>query len=107
MNGTVSIPELMDYLKQNELVIVHRSDYERVTGIADRKLEMMQEKALRKDALTLKEIIDLKLLPYTSKQGIRNLLKTGKLKSYELYTDPKSNKQKINTAAIKRIRETC
>lgn len=96
----VNVTEFMDHLKQNDLVIVSRSDYENGVNIEMAKELVEQQKLLKKPALSLYEVVQNKLTHYTS---IKGLADSTYLKPGEIYKSKKGVRMVV-TSAIERIR---
>ena len=67
----VEVSELMDHFKENNLVIVHKDELRIEEKSSARKLRMLQEKLLKQDALTFRQVMDAKLTTYTTPHGLR------------------------------------
>ena len=102
IEAVVKVSDLMDHLKRENLVIVHKS------VIDDSELELlrMQKASLKKDALTLSEIIKGQLLH-------PHLTTTHSIRAYKGFKPgEKFNANNGNgvlmicTSAIKRLRKT-
>ena len=85
----------MDHLKHNDLVIVSRKDLLDASRI---DLDLLRRDLLKKKNLSIKP----KLLPITTKSGVRNWIAEGKFKPDEVF---KTNVGgiRILTSAIKRL----
>lgn len=99
MEQFVNIRELMDHMKQNDLVIVSRKDLLNSSKI---ELDLLRRDLMKKKDLSIKQIIDAKLLPITTKSGIRNWISVGKFKEDEVYRT-RVGEIRILTSAIKRL----
>lgn len=104
MINIIDAESFANYLRDQGLMIVSREDYETQIDLEAIKVKKMQKNLLKKPALTLKEIIDSQLLPYNSKNGIKNLVVQGLIKEDELFTN-KVGKQMLPTNVVKRIRQ--
>ena len=104
MTGKVSIQEMMDHFKKNDLVIVPKNlVYQAKINAA--KLVYVQEQLLgRKKSLTLREIAINRLLNVTTKQSINNYIKDGKIFEDEWFVD-RNGVKKVLTTAIVRLRK--
>lgn len=98
----IDMDAFTNYLREQDLLIVSRQEYENRIDLESIRRKKYQKTLLKKSALTLKEIIDAELLPYGSKNGIKNLLVQGMIKEGELFTG-KSGKQMLPTNVVKRI----
>ncbi|MFD1292669.1 hypothetical protein ACFQ5N_02365 [Lutibacter holmesii] len=96
----INVSEFMDHLKENNLLIVSRSDYENGENVANAKLLKKQKSLLNKPAVTPYEMVKYKLTHYNSITGIKasQLFKPG-----EMYHNSKG-KLMVVTSAVKRIR---
>lgn len=102
MNVVIKAEEFTNYLKENNLVIVHKSIIE-----DEKSLEFlrMQKELMRKDALTPGEIVKAKLL-FPQISGTHGILKTNKIKPEERFKNKNGKGQwMICTSAIKRLRK--
>lgn len=99
MEGLVKISELVDYMKANNLVIVSKSEFAAVT---DEDLNLLRARMLKKRSVTIIEIVQAKLLPLNSKQGVLHWIRNGIIKPDEVYKD-KVGKLYVLTSAIKRL----
>ena len=98
----IRVKEFMDHLRDNNLVIVSRRDYENGENVAKAELAEMQKKLLKKDAIGVGQVVRAKLLKgYTSVNGIK-LSKD--FKEGEMYKNSKGHIM-ICTSAIKRINQ--
>ena len=97
---TAELTEFMDHLKQNDLIIVSRNDYENGVNIEAAKKQAIQNKLLNKPALTLYQVVQNKLTHYTS---IRGLAASKDFKPGEMYLNKKGVRMVV-TSAILRIR---
>lgn len=106
MQGLVSIPEFVDYLQKNGLVIARAQDVvgeaEAAEAVQNIKLERLRERLLKKPWLTLHEILQLSLLNVTTKQALRYWIDTGTIRNNEHKTDSK-NRIVVLTSAVKRL----
>ena len=99
MEGLVKISELVDFLKANNLVIVSKTDFAAVT---DEDLNLLRVRMLKKRAVTIAEIVNAKLLPLTSKQGVLHWINNEIIKPDEVYKNH-VGKIYVLTSAIKRL----
>ena len=104
MINIIDAESFANYLRDQGLMIVSREDYENQIDLKSIQQKKLQENLLKKTALTLKEIIDSQLLPYKSKNGIKDLVVQGMIKEGELFTN-KVGKQMLPTNVVKRIRQ--
>lgn len=94
----INAGEFIDMLKLQGLVIVSLSEHEAAKDYA-------QKRALRKKALSCKEIADLELLGTINKRTIQRWIDTGKIKEGEWYRESGGcDRIMILTMAIKRLR---
>jgi len=107
VNGVVRISDLMNYLKENELLVVHRKDVEVELRIADAKLKQTQQKYLKKDAVKIGDVIKYQLTHWSRTSGPINAYKSPTntmIKPGEMYKNS-AGIWMLTTSAIKRIRE--
>lgn len=89
--------EFIETLKSHGLVIVSVNEFE--AGKAE-----IRRRLMRKKALSLKEIVDHKLLPVKSKKGVNDWILSGKIKPTETYQEQSGKKTvMVLTSAIKRL----
>lgn len=91
--------EFMKTLQEKGLLIVSAAEFEAGHIL---KLEAKRKLMLKRPSLTFKEVLDLKLLPITTKTGIENWIKTGKIKETEIMIS-KEGKRMILTSALYRM----
>lgn len=99
MEGLIKVQDFMDHLKHNDLVIVSRKDLLDASKI---DLDLLRRDSLKKKNLSIKQIIDAKLLPITTKSGVRNWIAEGKFKPDEVFKTT-VGEIRILTSAIKRL----
>ena len=93
----VDINDFMSVLQERGLLIVSAAEFE--VGKNLKRKQLMKRKAL-----SLKEIIDHKLLPIGSKEGLNKWVRNGKIKPDETYVESEGMKRiMILTSAIKRL----
>ena len=97
---TVDVNEFMDHLKDNNLVIVSKNDYENGVNVQMAKTKALHKKLLNKSALSLYEVIKHKLTNYTSIEG---LAASKEVKPGEIFINNKGTRM-IVASAILRIR---
>jgi hypothetical protein len=99
MNVVINVSDFMDHLKSNDLVIVHRADYDskKVSNRIDENAE--RKRIMKLDAITVGQVVKYKLLPYTTFNGVKksNLFNEG-----EMFQDV-TGKYMVCTSAIKRL----
>lgn len=100
MSATIKISEFMDHLKANDLVIVSRKD---LLDSARIDLDLKRYDLLQKKDISIKEIVDAKFLPVTTKAGVRNWITDGRFKELEVFKNT-AGQIRILTSAIKRLR---
>lgn len=89
--------EFINELQSRGLVIVSVNEFEAGKEISRRKL-------MKRKALTLKEIVDHKLLPLTSKRGVENWITNEKIKPEEVIQEQTGKKRiLVLTSAITRL----
>lgn len=95
----IDINEFMQLLQDKNLVIVSAAEFEAGHLL---KLEAKRKQLLKRTALTFKEVLELKLLPITTKQGIENWITTGRIKKEEVFMS-QAGKRMMLVSAIKRL----
>jgi len=89
--------EFMETLIAKGLMIVSVKEFE-----AGKQIE--RNRMMRKKALTLTEIVRMRLLPVKTSKGVNDWILNGKIKTGEWYQESKGYKRiMILTAAIKRL----
>jgi len=99
MSEFVNVADFMEHLKRNDLVIVSRKDLLNSSKI---ELDLLRRDLIKKKDLSIKQIIDAKLLPITTKSGVRNWISVGKFKDNEVFKTS-VGEIRILTSAIKRL----
>jgi len=99
MDGLISIPEFMAHLKKEGLVIIRADE---LAAAQHAELRELQRRYMRQKALKTAQVIEAKLLPLKSKEGIRHWIKDGTLRPGEAYQDEKKVWW-VLTNAIKRL----
>jgi hypothetical protein len=102
MDGTVQIDDLMQYLQNNGLVITRRELLRDHTQLQFEKLLMDQKQLLKSGWLSYKQIIDNKLLNYSSRTGLIAALK--KRSDFNLVVKEISGITMVLTSTIKQMR---
>lgn len=99
MNQFVNTSEFISQLKKQGLVIVSISELEKISN-----LEKAQKRKdlLRRNWLTLKEILSLELLPVKTKTSLERWIKNGTFKVSEVSTNNK-NQTIILTSSLTRL----
>jgi len=97
-NSVVSVADFMQHLQENNLVIIPKNEL----NTSQVSFEMMRKLLMKNTNLTFKQVLDHKLLPLTSKQGIESWITRSKIKKDEVFTD-KDGKRRILTSAIRRL----
>ncbi len=105
MEGIINIQDFTNYLKDNNLIIISRFDYEESINSKDVTLKKYQEKLLSKEYLDLKEVLAAKLLPIKSRQSIINWINRGVFKPGESFISPDDGRVKLITQAVIRVRK--
>jgi len=96
-NIYINANEFIESLLSKGLIIVSASEFE-----ASKDIE--RKRAMRKKALSLKEIVDYKLLPLKSKKGVESWITRGKIKPEEIYRESSGlNRVMVLTSAIRRL----
>lgn len=99
MENVIKASEFAKYLKKEGLVIVSKSELERLVGV---KLNQRRKDLLRKPYLTLREILMLELLPVKSKTTLDRWIKSGRFLQKEVGVNDK-NQTIIVTTALERL----
>ena len=102
MDGTVQIDDLMQYLQTNGLVITRRELLRDHTQLQFEKLLIDQKQLLKSGWLSYKQIIDNKLLNYSSRTGLISALK--KRSDFNLVVREISGITMVLTSTIKQMR---
>ncbi|WP_281321987.1 hypothetical protein [Flavobacterium aestivum] len=96
-NTYINASDFIESLQSMGLIIVSAREFEASKDL-DRK------RMMRKKALSLKEIVDFKLLPLKSKKGVESWISRGKIKSDEIFQEQTGQKRiMVLTSAIKRL----
>lgn len=96
-NIYINANDFIESLQLKGLIIVSAREYEATKDIDRRR-------AMKKKSLSLKEIVDYKLLPVKSKKGVENWITLGKIKPDETYRETGGKKRiMILTSAIRRL----
>lgn len=99
MEGFVNIKDFVQYLEQNNLVVVDKKLFDTVV---QEDLQVKRSRLLKQPSITLREIIDAKLLPLSTKQSVRHWIKNEIIKPNEVLK-AKNGQIKILSSAIKRL----
>lgn len=99
MEGVVNIKDFVQYLEQNNLVVVDKKLFDTVV---QEDLQVKRSRLLKQPSITLREIIDAKLLPLSTKQSVRHWIKNEIIKPNEVLK-MKNGQIKILSSAIKRL----
>lgn len=99
MEGYVKISDFMNHLKENNLLIVSKNDFVAAT---EEDFNLKRSRLLKQRAVTLHEIVEGRLLPLTTKQGIRHWIEKGIIQQSEVMKS-RNGTIKILTSAIKRL----
>jgi len=105
MDGYVHINDLMTHLQSHGLVITRRE-----LVMSDEQLEREillrdQKRVLKKRWLSYKEIIDNKLLGYSSRTGLITALK--KRSDFDQVVKEINKVTKVLTSTVKQMRDEC
>jgi len=103
MEGYVHINDLMQHLQSKGLVITRRELLMSDKQLEQEMLLREQQRVLSKKWLSYKEIIDYKLLGYTSRWGLITALK--KRDDFDQIVQPIKGLTKVLTSAIKKMRD--
>lgn len=99
MSGSVyiSADEFIATLEKRGLCIVSVAEFEAGKDILRRRL-------MKRNVVTIKEIVDHKLLPLTSKKGVEGWISSGRIKSEEVIREAHGKKRTlVLTTAIIRL----
>ncbi|MBF04994.1 MAG: hypothetical protein CMP76_17090 [Flavobacterium sp.] len=99
MEAIINASDFIDLLKKEGLVIVSKSFLE---SNSEKSLIQKRLDLLAKKSLTIKELLDLQLLPVKSKQAIRKWIEKGTIKKSEVATGS-DGKIRIQTSFLKRL----
>lgn len=102
MEAAQILQEFKDDLKREGLLIVPKQEWEERAVAND--LTKLQQRMLKKLALTYNEILKAQLLPVTSRQAIDYWVKNGKIKENEFLPKTPSHPKRVLTIAIQRLR---
>lgn len=104
MQGTINISEFMAHLADNDLVIAPRKMVKGKTKLTTAELESLRHRYMKRTALKISEILEARLLPLTSPQGVKHWIDQGKIQQSEVLRPKTPNGAlKILTIAIKRL----
>ena len=96
-NTYINANDFIETLKNNGLIIVSAAEYEATKDLQSRKM-------MKRKAISLKEIVEHRLLPLKTKKGVQDWIDNQKIKPVEWYTEKGSqNKIMVLTAAIRRL----
>lgn len=96
----IEVPAFMEFLKENGLMIGKASDF---VGKKEFDLNVHRANIVKKTAITLKEVLDAKILPVKSKHAVNYWIEQGKFKEGETYKCAKTNKTMILVSALVRL----
>lgn len=86
----VAISEFMNFLKQNDLVIVSASEFQANKQV---ELSVLRSRLLKKKAVTVSQIVQAQLLPYSTKQGVRHWMEKNLKEGVHWYQEVKGQKR--------------
>lgn len=93
----INANEFITMLESRGLVIISKVDFELGKQIARKNI-------LKRNSLTLKEIVDHELLPLKSKKGVNDWIENGTIKEGEVIRNiGNKNMIRVLTSAIKRL----
>lgn len=98
--NVIQADEFLNYLKDNDLVIGRASDF---VGNLEFDLQVKRANLKKAKAVTLKQILDAKILNFTSKRTLNRWIESGKIKNGEWYKCEKTNRTMILTSALVRL----
>jgi len=75
MEGLIKIPDLVDFLKSEGLVLVNREEAENLAIYQESKKEGLRRKLLRKKTLRLSEIAEAGFFGVGTKKGVQHIVK--------------------------------
>lgn len=89
--------QFIEMLQAKGLVIVSASEFQLNKHI-------IRKKMMKRESVTLKEIVDNNLLPLTSKKGVLHWIESGKIHEKEVIRNVGNNNMiRVLTSAIKRL----
>ncbi len=96
-NTQITMGQLKNYLKQNDLIIAPKEDLQAEVAIK-------QAAYLRKKFLSISEVMDGKFFPkIKTRQTLDNWLKKGKLKKDQDWITDKNGRKVILTSYLKKV----
>lgn len=98
--NVIEVPVFMEFLKENGLMIGKASDF---VGKKEFDLNVHRANITKKKAVTLKEVLDAKILPVKTKNGLNYWIEQEKFKDGETYKCAKTNKTMIMVSALQRM----
>ena len=98
MENVIKISEFIKTLKSEGLVIVSVKELDRLTG---QKVLLNRKDLLKRQALTIREMLLLEVLPVKTKQGIRYWIEDGTIMESEVIRNH-NGLIKIRTSFLKR-----
>jgi hypothetical protein len=99
MDQLIKASEFAKYLKNEGLVIVSKSELERISGI---RIAQKRNDLLKRTFLTLREILSLDLLPVKSKTTLERWIQNGTFLKSEVSKNDKEQTI-VLTSALKRL----
>lgn len=93
----ISADEFIETLTQRGLCIVSVEEFEAGKDLARRRI-------MKRNVVTIKEIVDHNLLPLTTKRGVEGWITSGKIKADEVIRESHGKKRSlVLTSAITRL----
>lgn len=99
MGNVIKASEFTKYLQKQGLVIVSKYELERLAGV---ELHQKRKDLLRKKFLTIREMLQLDLLPIKSKSGVMSWIENGSFLEHEVAKNDK-NQTIILTSSLNRL----
>lgn len=103
MEGLINADDFIETLSRRGLVIVSAADFEQVVRTKRANLRAAQDAALKKKALTFKEILDGGFFSVKSKNTLKYWCETGRFQPHEFFINEKDGKYYVLTVAVIRL----
>lgn len=98
--NVVAVTDFLNHLKENGLVLGKAEEF---IGNLEFDLQVKRANLRKKKAVTLKEILDAKIIKQTSKRTLNRWIENGTIREPETYKCAKTNQIMIMTEALKRL----
>ncbi len=96
----ISVPELMDYMRDNGLVIVKATE---VADAGQLRLRDLRRRLFRKSWLTFAEVLSLDLLPVKTPQGLQKWVDNESVIKKTEYRKDSAGRRYIHADALRRL----